>query len=164
MYFSDIPVTRTTIQTHVGLYLGEKLNYNTQIKEKLGKVYEGIGLLRNLSNKLPRQALVTIYNVFTRPHLDYGDIVYNKLNKNHELFINETEKVQYAALVKTLVQSKGHLWKNSMQNLGLNLLKFRQWFRKLACFYKIQSTGLRKYLLQLIPTNNHSYFLRKPLN
>ena len=29
--------------------------------------------------------------------------------------------------------------------------------------YKIQSTGLPKYLLQLIPTN-HSYILRKTLN
>ena len=34
----------------------------------------------------------------------------------------------------------------------------------MACFYQIQSTGLPKYLLQLIPTNNHSYILRKPLN
>ena len=34
----------------------------------------------------------------------------------------------------------------------------------MACFYKIQSTGLPKCLLQLIPTNNHSYILRKPLN
>ena len=29
------------------------------ILEKLSKVYKGIGLLKNLSNKLPRQALVT---------------------------------------------------------------------------------------------------------
>ena len=48
--------------------------------------------------------------------------------------------------------------------LGLESVKFRWWFRKLACFYKIQSTELPKYLLQLIPTNNHSYILRKPLN
>ena len=34
----------------------------------------------------------------------------------------------------------------------------------MARFYKIQSTGLPKYLLQLILTNNHSYTLRKPLN
>ena len=34
----------------------------------------------------------------------------------------------------------------------------------MVCFYKIQSTGLLKYLLQLISTNNHSYNLWKPLN
>ena len=60
------------------MYLDEKLNYNTHIKEKLRNVYKGIGLLRNISNKLPRQALVTIYKAIIRPHLDYGDIVYDK--------------------------------------------------------------------------------------
>ena len=54
IYFNDIPVTESTVQKHIGLYLDEKLNYNTHIKEKLSKVYKDIGLLRNLSNKLPR--------------------------------------------------------------------------------------------------------------
>ena len=61
IYFNDIPVTQTTVQKHIGLYLDEKLNYNTHIKEKFNKVYKDIGLLRNLANKLPRQA---VYGVF----------------------------------------------------------------------------------------------------
>ena len=44
IYFSDILVTPTTIEKHIGVYLDEKLNYNTHIKEKLSKVYKGIGL------------------------------------------------------------------------------------------------------------------------
>ena len=62
------------------MYLDKKLNYNIHIKEKFGKVYKLIGLLRNLSNKLPRQALVTIYKAFMRPNLDYGDVVYDQPN------------------------------------------------------------------------------------
>ena len=62
---------------------------------------------------------------------------------------------------QSLVQLEVHLGKNAMLNLVLN---FRQWFIELACFYTIQSTGLSKNLLQLIPTNNHSYILKKPLN
>ena len=30
IYFNDIPVTQTTIQKHIGIYLDEKLNYNTR--------------------------------------------------------------------------------------------------------------------------------------
>ena len=90
IYFNGIPVTQNTFQKHIGLYLDEKLNYNAHLKEKLSKVYKGIGFLRNLSNKLPRQALVKIYKAFLRPHLDYGDIVYDK--PNNETFINKTEK------------------------------------------------------------------------
>ena len=72
------------------MYLGEKCNYNTHIIETLSKVYKGIGLLRNLFNKLPRQALATIYKAFIRPHLDYGDIVYDK--PYNGTFLNKTEK------------------------------------------------------------------------
>ena len=55
-------------------------------------------------------------------------------------------------------------WKNLYVELGFESLKFMPWFRKLTSFYKIQSTGLPKYLLQLIPTNSHFYNLRKLLN
>ena len=38
---------------------------------------KGIGLLRKLQSILPRTSLLTIYKLFIRPHLDYGDIVYD---------------------------------------------------------------------------------------
>ena len=56
IYFNDISVTQYTVQKHIGLYLNEKLNYNNHIKEKLSKVYKGIGLPRissiNFQDKL----------------------------------------------------------------------------------------------------------------
>ena len=68
------------------MYLDEKLNYSSHIKEKLRKVHKDIGILRNLSNKFPKQALVTIYDVFVTP-LDYDDIVNDK--PYNETFINK---------------------------------------------------------------------------
>ena len=90
------------------MHLDEKLNYNTHIKGKLSKVLKGIGLLRNLSNKLPRQALVTFYKAFIRPHLGYGDIVYEKLN--NETFITKIEKTQYDSVAITGTISQKHLY------------------------------------------------------
>ena len=144
------------------MYLDEKLNYTTHIKEKHRNIYKGIGLLRNIPNKLPRQALVTICKAITRPHLDYGGIVYDK--PDNEIFINKIKKVQYDEGLAITRAIRGTSREKLYAELGIESLKFRRWFRKLACFYKIQSTGLPKYLLQLIPTNNHSYNLRKPLN
>ena len=83
---------------------------------------------------------------------------------NNETSINKTEKSQYDAALAITDAIRGTPWEKLYAQLGLESLKFRQWFRKLTCFYKIQSTGLTNYLLQLIPTNNHSYILRKPLN
>ena len=120
IYFSDIAVTQTMVQKHIGMYLDEKLNYNTHIKEKLSKVYKGIGLLRNLSNKRSRQALVTIYKVFIRPHLDYGDIVYDKPDNGK--FINKIEKAQYDAALAITGTVRGTSRENSMLSLASNLL------------------------------------------
>ena len=135
IYFNDIPVTQTTVQKQIGLYLDEKLIYNTHIKEKFSKVYKGIGLLRNLPNKLPRKALVTIYKAFIRPPFDYGDIVYGK--PNNETFINKIEKAQYDAALAITGTIRGTSREKLYAELGLESLKFRLWFRKLTCFYKI---------------------------
>ena len=39
---------------------------------------EGIGLLRKLQAILTRTSLLTIYKLSIRPHLDYGDVVYDQ--------------------------------------------------------------------------------------
>ena len=44
-----------------------------------GKMCKTRGLLRKLQNLLPRAALITIYKAFSRPHLDYGDILYDQV-------------------------------------------------------------------------------------
>ena len=52
-----------------------------------------IGLLQKLSNSLPRQALITIYKAFVRPHLDYGDVLYDQALNN--LFHAKMESIQF---------------------------------------------------------------------
>ena len=52
-----------------------------------------IGLLQKLSFSLPRQALITISKAFVRPHLDYGNVLYDQAcNKS---FHKKMESVQY---------------------------------------------------------------------
>ena len=59
----------------------------------LVKTNKTIGLLRKISNLLPRQALVTIYKAFVRPHLDYGDVLYDQTFNNS--FHAKMESIQY---------------------------------------------------------------------
>ena len=54
-----------------------------------------IGLIKRLSVNLLLNALLTMYKSFIKPHLNYGDILYDKpSNKN---FQNRMQKVQYRA-------------------------------------------------------------------
>ena len=51
-----------------------------------GKKRRTIGLLHKLQNLLPRAALITKYKAFVRPHLDYGNILYDQEHKSWNPF------------------------------------------------------------------------------
>ena len=54
------------------------LNFDEHFRNIKSKVNRITGIIRSLQNVLLRPALFTIYKSFTRLHLDYGDIIYNK--------------------------------------------------------------------------------------
>ena len=47
------------------------------------------------------------------------------------------------------------------QELGLETLQQRRWYRKLCCFYKILKSQSPKYLYSIIPIHNMSYRTRQ---
>ena len=69
-------------QKHLGVYLDDKLDFREHLRNIFKKVNGTISLLRKLQNNLPRAPLVTIYKLFIRPHLDYGDILYDQTFNN----------------------------------------------------------------------------------
>ena len=78
VYFNNSPVIEDFNQKHLGIHLDEKLNFIHHIKEKNSKANEGAGVNKNLINTLyHRKAL---YKSFLRPHLDFGDIIYDQLS------------------------------------------------------------------------------------
>ena len=68
-FFNDTIMKRST--SHLGIHLDEKLDFNAHTKEKISKDNRGTGIIKELQSKLPRNALLTIYKSFIRPHLDY---------------------------------------------------------------------------------------------
>ena len=54
-----------------------------------------IGLLRKFQQVLPRPSLINIYKVFIRPHLDYGDVIFDQAFNNS--FHQRLESVPYNA-------------------------------------------------------------------
>ena len=149
---------KSTYQKHLGLYLDQKLNFSHHIKEKISKAYRGNGVIKKNQNNLPKQSLLTICKSFIRPHLDYGDVVYDQ--PHDETFCSKLENVQYnAALAITRVIRETSETKLYVE-LRLETLKARRWFKRLCCFYKFKSYGLLPHLFQLIPQESHSYNTR----
>ena len=93
-----------------------------------------VGFIRQLSVNLFRNALLTIYKSFLRPHLHYADILYDKPNNKN--FQNKMEKVRYRACLAITggIQgtSRGQLYDES----SLHSLVKELWRNKLVFFIK----------------------------
>ena len=160
--FNTAPVARTACQKYLGeklsINLDEKLNFHDHINAKILKANKGIGIIKRLSNTLPRKSLLTIYKSFIRPHLDYCDIIYDQ--PNNESFCTKIEHIQYNAALAITGAIKGTSQTKLYKELGLEPLKFRRLFRRLCTFLKIKTSGKPEYLFNLIPRGQHSYNTR----
>ena len=84
-----------------------RLETNTPIPCKLKnkKATKAIGLYRKLQHILPRTSLLVIYMLFIKPHLDFGDVVYDQPSNN--AFSKKIETVQYNAALAIMGAKKG---------------------------------------------------------
>ena len=99
---------------------------------------------------LPRSSLLTIYKWFVRPHLDYGDVIYDEPNNS-----GLSDKIK-TFRGNTAIQGTSKKEK-LYQELRLESFKDRRWLRQMPYFYKIISTKLL-YLYELIPPLQRSHW------
>ena len=122
------------------------------------KLNKTIGILRKLRNLLPRTTLITIYKALVRSHLNSGDILYDQafnLSLHQKL-----ESIQYRACLAKTGAIRGTSRVKIYQELGLESLQSRRWYRKLAMFYKIYKNKSPFNLFKLIPEKTISYATR----
>ena len=112
---NNIHVKRASSQKHLGLILDEKLNFKQHIESAIVKINKGVAVIKKLRYSLPRKSLITIYKAFLRPLIDYGDIIYKKL-----------ESVQYKAALAITGAIQGSSREKLYQELGLESLKSRR--------------------------------------
>ena len=127
------------------------------------KAMKGRGVIKILGKLLPRHSLLTIYIYiyiyiyisFVRPQLGYGDILYDQ--PRNKSFWQKIETIQYSAALVITAAIKGISQIKIYNELGLESLVLRQWFRKLGLFFKIKKTGLPEHLFNMMPRSNHHY-------
>ena len=124
----------------------------------MNKVNKTIGLLRKLHHILTREPLLTIYKSFVRPHLHYDDVIYDKHYNNS--FHQKLDSIQYNAALAITGAIRRSSREKLYQELGLESLKQRRWFRKLCYFFKITKNQSPKYLFDKIPTTRTAYRTR----
>ena len=94
-----------------------------------------------------------------RPHLDYGDVVYDKVF--NESFHKKLESVQWEAVLAMTVAIRGTNTEKLYKESGLELSQNRRKLPRLGLFYKIYKHHTLPYLRNLIPKSfQSSYSLR----
>ena len=76
---------------------------------------------------MSRKSLITICKAFLRPLIDYGDIIYDQTQ--NESFCEKLESVQYKAALAITGTIHGCSCEKPYQELGLESLKSRRWYR-----------------------------------
>ena len=160
--FNNNNVPETDSQKHLGIILANRLSFANHLKMILNKVNKTVGLLRKLHNILPRPALLTIYKSFIRPHLDYGDIIYDQAY--NASFHQKLELLQYNACLAITGAIRGTSREKLYEELGLESLQLRRWFRKLSFFRKLFNSEHSNYLFKLIPLRSSNYATRNIRN
>ena len=75
--FNNKNGSQASSQKHLRLTLDNRLTFDEHLTNVSNKISKTTGLLRKLQNILPWPVLLTIYKYSIRPHLDYGDIIYD---------------------------------------------------------------------------------------
>ena len=162
LYFNENLVKSSSTQKHLGMILDTKLDFSLHLKNVQNKVNKTIGLLRKLQDTLPRTSLITIFKSFIRPHLDYGDIIYDRAYNTS--FHQNIESIQYNAALAITGAVRGTSREKLYQELGFESLQQRRWYRKLCCLFKIIKNQSPSYLFQLVPSPNIRYFSQNSEN
>ena len=160
LFFNNIPLSNILFQRNIGLTLD--VNFSEHIKSITKKISKTMGLLRKFQQILPRSSLLTIYKTFIRSRLDYADIIYDQAYNS--TFHDKLESIQYNACLAITGAIRGTSTEKIYQELGLESLKSRRWFRKLCPFYKIFNEKSPLYLFSLIPNFNRVHNTRFSYN
>lgn len=78
----------------------EKLRFPDHINVKISKANEGIGIIKKLSNIIPKNFLLTIYKSITNIY----DIIYDQ--PNSESFCTKIERILYNAVLAIVAAIK----------------------------------------------------------
>ena len=150
--FSSCIVFNQEFHNHLSVVNDSKLTFEHHLRDKISKANKGIGLISMLRKFLPRDTPLTIYRAIVRPHLDYGDVIYD--NPGNASFSQQLEFIQYSAALAII----GCIRETSRDKLycehGLETLADRRFCRRLCFFYKIVNDITPSYLLDYLPEQN----------
>ena len=105
-----MPVIQANSRNGFGMQLDKKLNFEEYFNKIGPKVNKTVGIFCKLQDVLPRSTLL-------RPHLDYGDIIYDQVF--NESFHAKLKSLEYYATLAIIVAIRGSFTEKTYEEFGL---------------------------------------------
>ena len=158
LLFNNIPVKTVSETKHLGMVLDSKLSFDSHMNEKLTKANQGLGIMKHLKKWVPHNTLEVIYKMYVRPHLDYGDIVYDSSDacNTPNSIAKKVENIQYGAAKIILGAWHGTSREKLYDILGWESLLDRRKLRKLCLLYEIENNMSPNYLQVTLDAQKYS--------
>ena len=141
-------LVRNTLSKHLGLFLDARLDFSKHITEAIRKASQVLSLMKYLSKYVSRKLLSLCYNLYVRPHLDYGYVIYQ--NQRDDL-MKLIEQVEYQAALIVTGCWQGTSHEKLYDGLGWELLDQRRWGCRMTTWYKIVNGLTPTYLFEHVP-------------
>ena len=117
LMFDNNIVNLTSIHKRLGTIFDSKLRFDKHLKSVLKKISKTVGLLRKFEGILPRTSLIIIYKSFSKPHLDYSDLIYDQTF--NECFHQRIESIQFNAATAITGTIRGTSSEKLDEELGI---------------------------------------------
>ena len=127
-------MTKVNEHKHLGIVLDTRLPFSGYVKSIFSKTRKGIGMLKYLSNYLPRETLTQLYKLYVRPIQGYGNVIYHIPAKvcdaSHDItlpkLVDKLESVQYSAALAITGTLRGTSRDKQYLELGWESLNSRR--------------------------------------
>ena len=159
--FNQIPVKKVNETKHIGVILDNKLSFKSHLVAKTKKATQGIGMTKRIFPYVSRKTLEDTYKMYTRPHLDYADVLYHipidtllflSPNETNELNpqMKQLESIQYNAALAASGAWRGTSRTKLYEDLGWEPLYLRRELRRLLLFREITIEKNPPYLYKIV--------------
>ena len=141
--FNNVIIEDETCHTHLGITLSSDGSLGDHIDNIYQKAAYRLNIMRMLKYDIDRNSLIRFFTSYIRPILEYGNVVWDNLNKQ-EADLLESIRLDAARIITGLRRGTSHaiLYKE----LGWVPLSDRRKNHKLIHFYKILNNDTPSYI------------------
>ena len=146
---NEKPIRQVKTAKMLGLHIEETLSWTKQVEFIYKKVSPLLGLLKRVRNYVDLNTLVNIYKSLIQPHLEYGCVVWDGLDKGLAVKLQRLQNRAARIITRSSWEVPS---KDILSNLGWETLKSWRYNLKNKFMAKVMSGRAPKYIEDLFRT------------